>query len=46
MSTPETESGEASPEILPGRDFPLRVPGFAYQDLHREERLARLDQVS
>ena len=26
-----------------GRDFPLGVPGFTYQDLHRESRLAELD---
>jgi NADPH-dependent glutamate synthase beta subunit-like oxidoreductase/NAD(P)H-flavin reductase len=25
------------------RDFPLGEPGFAYQDLHREDRLADLD---
>ncbi len=31
--------------MLAGRDFPLGVPGFTYQDLHREERLADLDQV-
>ena len=28
-----------------GRDFPLGVPGFRYQDLHREERLADLDST-
>ena len=27
------------------RDFPLGVPGFRYQDLHREEKLAELDRV-
>ncbi len=26
-----------------GRDFPLGIPGFRYQDLHREGRLAELD---
>ena len=31
--------------MLAGRDFPLGVPGFKYQDLHREERLALLDSV-
>jgi len=28
-----------------GRDFPLGVPGFTYQDLHREDRLADLDRA-
>jgi len=27
------------------RDFPLGEPGFHYQDLHREDRLAQLDRV-
>src|SRR5688500_18877642 len=27
------------------RDFPLGVPGFTYQDLHREDRLAELHRV-
>ncbi len=27
------------------RDFPLGEPGFHYQDLHREDRLAELDRV-
>jgi NADPH-dependent glutamate synthase beta subunit-like oxidoreductase/NAD(P)H-flavin reductase len=31
-----------SPPTSAGRDFPLGVPGFTYQDLHREERLADL----
>jgi NADPH-dependent glutamate synthase beta subunit-like oxidoreductase/NAD(P)H-flavin reductase len=31
--------------ILAGRDFPLGIPDFTYQDLHREERLAELDRV-
>ncbi len=31
--------------MLAERDFPLGVPGFTYQDLHREERLADLDRV-
>ena len=31
--------------MLAGRDFLLGVPGFKYQDLHREERLAELDSV-
>ncbi|MDQ2970971.1 MAG: hypothetical protein M3R34_07520, partial [Acidobacteriota bacterium] len=33
------------PSTLDGRDFPLGVPGFRYQDLHREERLADLDSA-
>src|ERR1700688_3700104 len=33
------------PSTLAGRDFPLGVPGFRYQDLHREERLADLDSA-
>ncbi len=28
-----------------GRDFPLGVAGFTYQDLHRESRLAELDAL-
>ena len=31
--------------MLAERDFPLGVPGFTYQDLHREDRLADLDRV-
>ena len=31
--------------MLAERDFPLGVPGFTYQDLHREDRLAELDRV-
>jgi len=31
--------------MLAGRDFPLGVPGFTYQDLHREKRLAELDRL-
>jgi NADPH-dependent glutamate synthase beta subunit-like oxidoreductase/NAD(P)H-flavin reductase len=27
------------------RDFPLGIPGFRYQDLHREERLRELDRI-
>ena len=34
-----------TPSTLAGRDFPLGVSGFTYQDLHREERLAELDRV-
>jgi NADPH-dependent glutamate synthase beta subunit-like oxidoreductase/NAD(P)H-flavin reductase len=34
-----------APPRLAERDFPLGVPGFTYQDLHREERLAELDRV-
>ena len=33
---------DTSPPTSAGRDFPLGVPGFTYQDLHREERLAKL----
>jgi len=32
-----------APPIPAERDFPLGVPGFTYQDLHREERLRELD---
>jgi NADPH-dependent glutamate synthase beta subunit-like oxidoreductase/NAD(P)H-flavin reductase len=38
------ESATASPRTA-GRDFPLGIEGFTYQDLHREERLAELDRV-
>ncbi len=31
------------PPSSAGRDFPLGLPGFTYQDLHREDRLADLD---
>ena len=34
-----------APPTLAERDFPLGVPGFTYQDLHREQRLAELDRV-
>ncbi|HVE66037.1 MAG TPA: FAD-dependent oxidoreductase, partial [Thermoanaerobaculia bacterium] len=34
-----------SPPTPAGRDFPLGVPGFTYQDLHREERLAELHEL-
>ena len=34
-----------SPPTSAGRDFPLGVEGFTYQDLHREERLADLDRA-
>jgi NADPH-dependent glutamate synthase beta subunit-like oxidoreductase/NAD(P)H-flavin reductase len=33
------------PPTPAGRDFPLGVPGFTYQDLHREDRLADLDRA-
>ena len=33
----------APPPTLAERDFPLGEPGFSYQDLHREDRLADLD---
>ena len=36
---------EVPPPILAGRDFPLGEPGFTYQDLHRDERLADLDRA-
>jgi len=36
---------ETTPPTSAGRDFPLGVPGFTYQDLHREDRLADLDRV-
>jgi NADPH-dependent glutamate synthase beta subunit-like oxidoreductase/NAD(P)H-flavin reductase len=32
-----------SPPNPAARDFPLGEPGFSYQDLHREDRLADLD---
>ncbi len=36
----------AAPPTLPAeRDFPLGEPGFSYQDLHREDRLADLDRA-
>jgi NADPH-dependent glutamate synthase beta subunit-like oxidoreductase/NAD(P)H-flavin reductase len=35
----------APPPNSAGRDFPLGVAGFTYQDLHREESLARLDRA-
>jgi len=38
------ESSTAAP-VLAGRDFPLGVAGFTYQDLHREDRLAELDRI-
>jgi NADPH-dependent glutamate synthase beta subunit-like oxidoreductase/NAD(P)H-flavin reductase len=38
----ETDSAPPTPA---GRDFPLGVPTFSYQDLHREDRLAALDRV-
>jgi NADPH-dependent glutamate synthase beta subunit-like oxidoreductase/NAD(P)H-flavin reductase len=34
-----------APPTAAERDFPLGVPGFTYQDLHSEQRLAQLDQV-
>jgi len=34
---------ETTPPPSSERDFPLGVPGFRYQDLHREDRLADLD---
>ena len=34
-----------APPTLAERDFPLGVPGFTYQDLHREQRLAELDRI-
>jgi NADPH-dependent glutamate synthase beta subunit-like oxidoreductase/NAD(P)H-flavin reductase len=36
----ETDAPSSHPA---GRDFPLGEPGFHYQDLHRDERLADLD---
>ena len=39
----ETET--TTPPTSAGRDFPLGVPGFTYQDLHREDRLADLDRA-
>ncbi|HKD19966.1 MAG TPA: FAD-dependent oxidoreductase [Thermoanaerobaculia bacterium] len=36
----ETDAPSSNPA---GRDFPLGEPGFTYQDLHRDERLAALD---
>ncbi|HYR46210.1 MAG TPA: pyridine nucleotide-disulfide oxidoreductase, partial [Thermoanaerobaculia bacterium] len=35
----------ASPPTPAGRDFPLGIEGFTYQDLHRDERLADLDRA-
>ncbi|HEV2063350.1 MAG TPA: FAD-dependent oxidoreductase, partial [Thermoanaerobaculia bacterium] len=34
-----------TPSTAAGRDFPLGVAGFTYQDLHREDRLADLDRA-
>jgi NADPH-dependent glutamate synthase beta subunit-like oxidoreductase/NAD(P)H-flavin reductase len=34
-----------TPSTHAGRDFPLGEPGFRYQDLHREDRLADLDRA-
>jgi NADPH-dependent glutamate synthase beta subunit-like oxidoreductase/NAD(P)H-flavin reductase len=34
-----------APPTLAERDFPLGVPGFTYQDLHRDPRLADLDRI-
>ena len=34
-----------TPPTASERDFPLGEPGFRYQDLHREDRLAELDRV-
>jgi NADPH-dependent glutamate synthase beta subunit-like oxidoreductase/NAD(P)H-flavin reductase len=34
-----------TPPHLAERDFPLGQPGFTYQDLHRDDRLADLDQA-
>ena len=34
-----------TPRSSAERDFPLGEPGFRYQDLHREDRLAELDRV-
>ncbi|HEY1434564.1 MAG TPA: FAD-dependent oxidoreductase, partial [Thermoanaerobaculia bacterium] len=39
METAATSSHPA------GRDFPLGEPGFTYQDLHRDRRLADLDRA-
>jgi NADPH-dependent glutamate synthase beta subunit-like oxidoreductase/NAD(P)H-flavin reductase len=36
---------ETTPPNRAGRDFPLGIPGFTYQDLHREDRLADLDRA-
>ena len=36
---------DATPPTGAGRDFPLGISGFTYQDLHREEKLAQLDRV-
>src|SRR5215472_12368710 len=33
------------PPSAAGRDFPLGIAGFRYQDLHSEDRLADLDRV-
>ncbi|HEY6928299.1 MAG TPA: FAD-dependent oxidoreductase [Thermoanaerobaculia bacterium] len=33
-----------TPSTMAGRDFPLGLPGFHYQDLHDELRLAELDR--
>ena len=34
-----------APPTAAERDFPLGIPGFTYQDLHSEQRLAELDRV-
>jgi len=36
---------DTTPPIAAGRDFPLGIAGFRYQDLHSEDRLADLDRV-
>ncbi len=35
----------STPPTAAERDFPLGEPGFSYQDLHREGRLAELDRA-
>ncbi|MBC8646592.1 MAG: hypothetical protein H7X85_05485, partial [Thermoanaerobaculia bacterium] len=36
---------DTAPPSVAERDFPLGVPGFTYQDLHREDRLRDLDAL-
>jgi len=43
LESPRLET--STPPVPAERDFPLGEPGFSYQDLHREDRLAELDRA-
>ena len=45
LYNPERLETEDPSSIPAGRDFPLGEPGFTYQDLHRDGRLADLDRA-